>query len=368
MTSPHQLENPVEKELQEARRSVVTDGYPMSIGELTNMYRDEELIITPQFQRLFRWDDNQKSRLIESILVGIPLPSIFVAQDSDGRWELVDGLQRVSTLLQLQGLLRDEGYEQLVLSPTKYLPSLGGLTWDGEASLTPTQRLDIKRAKMDVKIVKRESDPKTKFDLFQRLNSFGSPLSSQEIRNALLVGISTDFANWLQKQAAYPAFQAVTQLSDRDLERKYDEELVLRFLFLTTLADDEASSLASFQEGLENFSINLAKTQESERFTRLEEVFHTTFDKLLTTNEDILKKWNSNKQKFMGGFSNTAFEAIATSLGHCELTGKPARKDLNNAAIEFWNEEQITERFATGKSTEQRIKVTIPLGRRIVSE
>lgn len=75
----------VEKELQDARQSVATDGYPMSIGELTNMYRDGELLIEPQFQRLFRWDDAQKSKLIESILVGIPLPSIFVAQDAAGR-------------------------------------------------------------------------------------------------------------------------------------------------------------------------------------------------------------------------------------------------------------------------------------------
>lgn len=210
----------VEKELQDARQSVATDGYPMSIGELTNMYRDGELLIEPQFQRLFRWDDAQKSKLIESILVGIPLPSIFVAQDAAGRWELVDGLQRVSTLLQLQGLLPEDQYEPLTLSGTKYLPSLEGLTWDGDNSLSSTQRLDIKRSKMDVKIVKRESDPKTKFDLFQRLNSFGSPLSTQEIRNALLVGISSDFVSWIRTLAGYQPFAEVTQLSDRDLERK----------------------------------------------------------------------------------------------------------------------------------------------------
>ncbi len=90
----------LEAELKLARRTISTDSYPVSIGELTNMYRDGELIIRPAFQRLFRWDMTQKSRLIESILLGIPIPSIFVAQDDAGRWELVDGLQRVSTLLQ----------------------------------------------------------------------------------------------------------------------------------------------------------------------------------------------------------------------------------------------------------------------------
>lgn len=367
MTSETTTPSAVEQELQTARKSVVTDGYPMSIGELTNMYRDGELIIAPQFQRLFRWDDNQKSKLIESILVGIPLPSIFVAQDSEGRWELVDGLQRVSTLLQLQGLLPEEDYDSLVLSGTKYLPSLEGLTWDGEHSLTPTQRLDIKRSKMDVKIVKRESDPETKFELFQRLNSFGSPLSTQEIRNAVLVGISPRFADWLHELATYPAFIAMTQLSDRDLERKYDEELVLRFLFLISLSQDDVKSLSSFQDQLEAHAVHLATDSTEQNLKSLHTIFQSTFDQLLEKNVDLLKKWNIQKSRFEGGFSNTSFEAIATSVGYLILNGESPRDDLEQAAKDFWSEPQITERFATGKSTEQRIKLTVPLGRRIVA-
>lgn len=357
----------VEKELQDARQSVATDGYPMSIGELTNMYRDGELLIEPQFQRLFRWEDAQKSKLIESILVGIPLPSIFVAQDAAGRWELVDGLQRVSTLLQLQGLLPEDQYEPLTLSGTKYLPSLEGLTWDGENSLSSTQRLDIKRSKMDVKIVKRESDPKTKFDLFQRLNSFGSPLSTQEIRNALLVGISSDFVSWIRTLAGYHPFAEVTQLSDRDLERKYDEELVLRFLFLSSLSDENVRGLSTFQEQLENFAIELAEDADPDRLTKLETIFKETFDLLFAANVDILKKWNLQKNRFEGGFSNTSFEAVATAVGYGIRSHATLRDDLEDAAIEFWSKPKVTKRFATGKSTEQRIKITVPLGRQIVT-
>jgi len=113
----------LDEQLNDARRNIFTDSYPMSIGELTNVYAEGDLIIRPPFQRLFRWNDDQKSRLIESILIGIPLPSIFVAQDEEGRWELVDGLQRISTILQLQGLLDKQIYPQLTLIGTKYLPS-----------------------------------------------------------------------------------------------------------------------------------------------------------------------------------------------------------------------------------------------------
>ena len=84
MTLPSSLE----LEISSARQAISSDGYPMSIGELTNLYRDEELVIRPEFQRLFRWTPLQKSRLVESLLLGIPLPSIFVAQTKDGIWEV----------------------------------------------------------------------------------------------------------------------------------------------------------------------------------------------------------------------------------------------------------------------------------------
>lgn len=90
----------LEKQISTARQSVYADGYPMSIGELTNLYKEGEMIIRPEFQRFFRWSQVQKSNLVESILLGIPIPSIFVAQTESGKWELVDGLQRVSTILE----------------------------------------------------------------------------------------------------------------------------------------------------------------------------------------------------------------------------------------------------------------------------
>ena len=76
--------------ITDRRRDISTDSYPMSIGELTNLYRDNELEVHPEFQRIFRWSPEQKSSLIESILLGIPLPSIFVAQTESGTWHVVD--------------------------------------------------------------------------------------------------------------------------------------------------------------------------------------------------------------------------------------------------------------------------------------
>ncbi len=359
----------LDSELEAARRTIHTDGYPMSIGELTNLYRDGELVIRPPFQRLFRWDDSQKSRLIESILIGIPLPSIFVVQDEGGKWELVDGLQRVSTLLQLQGLLDTEEFPPLELTATKYLPSLEGAVWDSEtqSSLTPAQRLDIKRAKIDLKIVQRGSDPKTKFDLFQRLNSFGSRLSNQEIRNAQLVGVNPDFVAWLSELAGRESFVSLLRLPDADKAKKYDEELALRFLFLHTKSNEEIAEIRNFQDELEEFSGALALNFSSDSKDRLGGVFEETFDKLHAADEDVLRRWDAQKGRFTGGFLNTSFEALAVGLGYLLKEGRTPRPNLREAAIDFWNEPEMTKKFATGKSTEARLRLMVPKGREILS-
>ncbi|MFI2563545.1 DUF262 domain-containing protein [Paenarthrobacter sp. NPDC018779] len=359
----------LDTELEAARRTIHTDGYPMSIGELTNLYRDGELVISPPFQRLFRWDDSQKSRLIESILIGIPLPSIFVVQDEGGKWELVDGLQRVSTLLQLQGLLDANEFPPLELSATKYLPSLEGAVWDSDSrpSLTSAQRLDIKRAKIDLKIVQRGSDPKTKFDLFQRLNSFGSKLSNQEIRNAQLVGVNPTFVAWLSELANRESFVSLLRLPDADKAKKYDEELALRFLFLHTKSNEEIFAIRNFQDELEEFSADLAQSFSDDVKDQLGASFAETFDRLQSADEDILRRWDAQKEKFTGGFLNTSFEALAIALGYLLREGTPSRSDLRDAAIEFWNEPEMIKKFATGKSTEARLRLMVPKGREILS-
>ncbi len=172
----------LQDEIDKHRKDIHTDGYPMSIGELVNLYRDKELDLHPEFQRFYRWSPLQKSRWIESILLGIPLPSIFVVQREDGVWDVIDGLQRLSTILELMGELRDEdGHKlpMLKLEGTRYLPSLVEKKWRGtgtESSLTPDQQRFIKRAKLDIKIILRESAESAKYELFQRLNTGGSIL------------------------------------------------------------------------------------------------------------------------------------------------------------------------------------------------
>lgn len=366
----------LERQISEARRSISSDGYPMSIGELTNLYRDRELLIRPEFQRFFRWTDTQKSRLIESLLLGIPLPSIFVSQTGSGKWELVDGLQRVSTILQLQGELLDkEGKktEPLVLRGTKYLPALEGRQWScnqKDKSLSEAQRLDIKRSKLDIKIIKRESSPQTKFDLFQRLNSYGSVLTAQEMRSALLVAVSPEYFAWLEKLASYEPFKQSTLLSERLVDERFDLELVLRFLVLHNRPREKltSSALRDFSQLLDDESILLA-TEYPQGADRLESVFKQTFDIISNYGgEKVFRRWDSSRSEFKGSFLNTSFEVFGLGIGFHVANNSAYRTDLLKLVQEFWKGPDIESGYATGRSTEARLAEFVPKGRKVTAK
>lgn len=364
----------LEDEITLARRQIQPENISMSVGELSSLYKEGTLVIRPEFQRLLRWDVNQKSRLVESILLGIPLPSLFVAQGTDGKWELVDGLQRSGTILELQGLLRDDAgtiLPPLTLKATKYLPSLEGKQWDSgdpRESLTEAQRLDIRFARLDIRIIKRDSDPQAKFDLFQRLNSFGSALTGQEIRSALIAGTNDRALKWLQALAAKPHFVSTVPLSDRLIDEQYNLELVLRFLMLHNRDFSKGTTgLGDFSTRLDEWSIDFASDFPRDK-DALEKVFDQTFTFIQDHgSEDIFRKWNASKERFQGAFLNTSFEALALGVGYQFANALTPRDDLEEAARELFTTQGLGLGFSTGLATESRLAKTVPIGRKITS-
>lgn len=344
----------------------------MSIGELTSLYRDDELDVHPEFQRIYRWSPEQKSRLIESILLGIPLPSIFVAQTETGTWDVVDGVQRISTILEFQGLLIDDEGEKvppLRLSATRYLPQLEGVVWesaDGTSrSLTQAQRLDIRRAKVDLKIIKRESSEAAKYDLFQRLNSYGSTLTRQELRSCLIISNNRKFYYWLDELRKHQSFIDTVALASRLLSEQYDLELVLRFLIFRTLDIEGIRSVGNIGEFLDAKSVEIAASDidldaEGRRFRQ-------TFDILGEFGEDVFRKYNYGQDRFQGAFLNTAFEVIALGLGfHIDYYADHANeaRPLDRAKA-FWQDDTFGPGFSTGMRADTRMTRTIPKGREL---
>lgn len=357
-------------ELKEARRQVVTDGYEMSLGELASMYKGSELVIDPNYQRLFRWDESQKTRFIESLLLGIPIPPIFVFQRESGVWELIDGLQRVSTVLQLMGeLLKGDGelYEPLVLGGTNLLPSLTGLKWikasdDDEMYFSTTQQLEIKRARIRVEILRKESDEDAKFELFQRLNTGGTKLSEQEVRNSVLVMLNNDFYAWLNEFASNVNFAELIQITDNQKKQQAHIEIALRFI---------AYRKHPYARGLD---VNEYLDVAARRLARLspeeldieKEMYSWTFQILRDADgADAFKRWDGNRH--VGGFLISAFDAIAYGVAinrnAIEAMDTTVRSEWLRTKIRtLWAEDVFRENSGSGVRGTTRLTKLLPFG------
>jgi Protein of unknown function DUF262 len=360
----------LQEEIDTARAEIRTDGYSVSIGEWISIYEKKELDIHPEFQRYFRWSAKQKSRLIESILLGIPIPQIFVAQRPDGIWDVVDGLQRLSTIYELVGILRNEEGKRLpalTLQSTYYLPALVGRKWandeDPKKSLTPAQQLLIKRSKIDVSIILKESDEAAKYELFQRLNTGGSMLSDQELRNSILVMLNKSLYEWIRQLSNDKNFVSCTGLSDRSSEEQYDMELVLRFVVFRKMKKSLLGNLGDVGEFLTDQATSLAKDKKFDYETE-EEAFRTTFSVLNDQlGSDSFRRYDPVKNKFVGGFLVSAFEAVALGVGFNYRTVEQNANKVPQKVRLIWTDRKFTDYSGSGVRASSRVPRIVPFGR-----
>lgn len=374
----------LDNEIRKHRAEVRTTQWSVSIGEIFSLYERNELEINPAFQRFFRWSDTQKTYLVESLLLGLPIPPLFLAQSDTGILEVVDGVQRLSTLLQLRGVLLgpsdDGGLElrpPLVMTSGQYLQNLSGLAWDAGAlerarslalepkgTLTDAQRSDVQFAKLDATLIQRTSTDQAKYDVFRRLNSYGEPLTPQEMRAALIASTSGECLSWLAGLARDGDTPELLALSDRQLERQYDIELVLRFFYLVEADQLRAVDLRDFPKLLDDLGTSLAQEYPSKRTKDLGDVFNHTIRLISeSTGSDFFRRFYPEENRFKGPFLNTSFEALASAIGFRLLRGMPVGQNLTKKVEEFWRTEQLQAGFASGRSTEWRLATYVPLGR-----
>lgn len=318
------MENNLQREIDLMAKAIKTDNYPMSIGELANLYQDGDLKINPIYQRMFRWDITQQSALIESILLNIPIPPIYVYQNEKGKWNLIDGQQRLSTIFKFMGILKkdsEDGQEKGIvesepLTRTKFLPSLEGKFWDNEdesISLTDAQRRYIKRSKILIIIIDKSSDEFAQYEMFQRLNTGGSHLSPQEIRNCILVMKNEEVYKKLREMSKYSSFINAVPISEKDSEEQGYLELVVKY-FVLRYSNFEVSDSENYNNFLTDEILDLIN-KASIDFEKESELFKQTFDLLYDVmDENSFKKFDAQKSKSCGAVLVGAYEAIIPGL------------------------------------------------------
>lgn len=206
----------------------------MTISSLEGRLDNDELDLTPDFQRNANvWDLKRKARLIESILLRIPLPSFYFSEDSDGGYAVVDGLQRLCAVFHfknpmLLNLTTGAKLPPLRLHGLQYLKELEGCTF---SELDRKFQRRISELEITANIIRASTPSAVKFNVFARLNQGGLPLTAQEIRNAIFPG---EWRNELRRLAESKNFLTATDGKVR-VERQQDIELVLRYIALWQL-------------------------------------------------------------------------------------------------------------------------------------
>lgn len=231
-----------------------------SAFQLHKKFKEGTIKLDPDFQRESNvWGPKQKSELIESILIGIPLPIIYVKQDNKGNYILIDGRQRLSTIF-------DFMENKFSLSGLKILSDFNGFIFKGkkdddesEKALKTKYRGKIEDINLTLHIIKEPTPEKLTYDLFDRVNRGGTRLNNQEMRNAIYIGSSTLFLKTLSK---LENFRNVT--SSISSTRMKDRYLVLRFIAFylwrkKISIDYKTKTTLDYKSDLEDF---LAKSME----------------------------------------------------------------------------------------------------------
>lgn len=192
----------------------------LTIFELNRKMQSKNIILNPEFQRNLVWKSEQKCRFIESIIMGIPLPPFYVYHDLSGKYIMVDGLQRSSTIASFL----NDGF---ALEELQVLPNLNGLKFSELKTLQT--RLEDKN--LLVYVIKPSVPGEVLYDIFNRINTGGTQLTRQEIRNCIFIGNSTALLKKLSEKSVF------RKAIDGGISptRMKDREAVLRYLAFTLL-------------------------------------------------------------------------------------------------------------------------------------
>lgn len=361
------------QEIDEAKLAVSTDTVSISLGEVATMYEEGELNIIPDFQRLFRWSIEKQSNFIESIMVGIPIPPAFVFEKEDGTWELIDGLQRTSTILNFMGVLKDiEGNvaPPSTLVSTKYLPSLNGAVWanpgDNEHAVEKALQLFFRRHRIDFQILKHPSDPRTKYDLFQRLNRGGAVANEQEVRTCSMVLANPDAVATLREFCETDAFKGLFRITNAQHENQKDLDYATRMLCLT---GRDLPTGSDVQEFLDKAIVDIF-ANDNEAWDLLDRVTFAITNIYAALGEDALIPPEERIEGIAPRFSLRALEGImvgvARNMEAIEALGPEHGEEIKSFLVkrveEFWKQQEVAEMSAAGLRGTTRIGKTVPFG------
>lgn len=309
-----------------------TKSLDVSFNELYDMYKNKELTISPDYQRLFRWEEEKQSRFVESLILEMPVPPIFVIEADEGVYELIDGLQRISSYLHFRGeRLGETENDFLVLQGCDIVDDLNGLTFE---KLPKALQIKIKRSFVRMEVIKKESEISLKYHMFKRLNTGGEILSAQEIRNCTIRLLGAKGIDFLEECSKNADFQSVIKrIASDKIRTRYDQELVLRFFAIKNDIDNYKYPVTEY---LTRYLEKITEGHITFDFDEEKKVFEKTFGFIKEYLGEEAFSGKTSSGTIRNEFVLYYFDGITVSVAN--LIGKITGCDCAQKVVETINE------------------------------
>lgn len=228
------IDEGIVEQINRGRKKFRVDHFDILVSEYVARFNNGKIILDPPYQRTFRWDIVNQSQLIESVLLGLPLPPIFVFSNQNALWEVIDGVQRTTTFC---NFLNDK-VNKHIFEGCEILTELNGKSY---SDLPEFVKNSLGNVRLRIEIIEDTADIQSQYLLFSRLNSNGINLSPQELRNFLIYKINPDFYNKINDLKNNELFKSAIDFKSSRKEKQEDLEYVIRFFLSRKFALDKPS-------------------------------------------------------------------------------------------------------------------------------
>jgi hypothetical protein len=289
-----------------------------SLRNVLDMVEDGDLELAPDFQRNKVWKERQKSRLVESVLLQIPLPAFYFAEDATGMMRVVDGLQRLSTIHGF--VLGNPGFKLVDL---EYLRTEEGRRFD---ELPSAWRRRLLNSQIVVHVIDPTTPASVKYDIFKRINTGGTPLNAQEVRHCMSQPRSRDF---LRRCTELDSFDTATGGRFRGHVRMDDREVALRFCAFYLNGVEGYAAVGSMDTFLEQMTASLDSPAlvSDDELDRLYRAFAAAMENSYTVfGQHAFRKWPLGSES-RNPINRPLFETWSVTLSRYEHDDLVRRRD-----------------------------------------
>lgn len=256
-------------EIPKELRKIKTQAYDKSVSDIVRMINEGDINLNPEYQRNYIWNNKKASLLVESIILNVPIPVIYVTQEEDDSWTVIDGLQRLNSLKRFFD--RDFKLSGLEI--------LTDLSRSDVKTLNPKALRVLKNGLLRVIVISYDSHPEIKYDVFMRLNNGAVKLNDQELRNCLYRGDLNMMLKELVKNNKYLELMRL----ESPHNRMRDCELVLRFLAFQENYNPDKKEIDNYKGRIKSYLNDFMlkhKTLNEKKKGFFEDLFTSTVDKV----------------------------------------------------------------------------------------